>query len=357
MKLIAQVKLRPTSEQRLALAETLQVTNAACNFLSALAWEQATFRRYPLHRLAYRQVREQFKLSAQMTVRAIAKVADAYRMDRKAMRRFRSTGAVSYDARALRYLKDTRVSIWTSQGRQTIPYVCGGQHRELLKRQKGESDLVFRDGEFYLMATCEVDEPEPVEHDDVLGVDLGIVNIAVDSDALSYSGAHVRKLRERHAKLRAKLQRKGTNSAKRLLRKRRRKESRFARDVNHCISKEITRKAECTNRGIALEDLQGIRRRAKATKGQRRELSSWSFYQLRMFIEYKARLAGVSVILVNPRNTSQTCPECGFISKRNRPGRDWFCCIRCSHSGDADHIAAINIGRAAVNQPDAAVSL
>ena len=354
MKLVAQVKLNPTPEQRQALAETLRVTNAVCNFLSQAAWEQGTFRRYPLHRLTYDQVRETFSLSAQMTVRAIAKVADAYKLDRKVMRRFRPTGAVGYDARVLRYLRDSRVSIWTTQGRRTIPYACGDRQRELMPSQKGESDLVFRDGEFYLYATCEVEEPERAEHEGVLGVDLGIVNIAVDSDGASYSGKHVRRLRERHARLRAKLQKKGTRSAKRLLRKRRRKETRFARDVNHRISSDIAAKAECTNLAVALEDLRGIRRRAKVGKGPRRELHSWSFHQLRAFIEYKARLRGVSVVLVDPRNTSRTCPECGHISKANRPDRDRFLCVECSFSGEADHIAAINIGRAAVNQPDAA---
>ena len=86
-----------------------------------------------------------------------------------------------------------------------------------------------------------------------------------------------------------------------------------------------------------------------------RSAHSWSFCQLRQFIAYKSAIAGVPVALVDPRNTSRECPECGHIDKRNRPKRDDFRCKRCGLAGPADHIAARNIsGRAAVMQPDAA---
>src|SRR5207244_11217770 len=90
---------------------------------------------------------------------------------------------------------------------------------------------------------------------------------------------------------------------------RRRKESRFARDVNHCISKRIVAKAECTGRGIALEDLKGIGERVKARKPQRATLKSWSFAQLGAFVAYKGALSGVPVVFVDPANISQTCPH------------------------------------------------
>jgi putative transposase len=116
------------------------------------------------------------------------------------------------------------------------------------------------------------------------------------------------------------------------------------------ISKKIVHEAEGTGRGIKLEDLSGIRDRITVRKAQRTDAHSWSFRQLRTFITYKAALHGVNVTLVDPRNTSRECPECGHISKRNV-----FCCERCGLAGPADHIAARNIsGRAAVMQPDAA---
>ena len=183
---------------------------------------------------------------------------------------------------------------------------------------------------------------------------LGIVNLATDSDGTAHSGKAVRAVRYRNRQLRARLQSKGTKSAKRLLRKRRRRESRFARDVNHVISKAIVREAKDTGRGIKLEDLSGIRGRVTVHTAQRADAHSWAFSQLRQFIAYKAALAGVRVVLVDPRNTSRECPECGLIDKRNRPTRDVFCCARCGLAGPADHIAACNIaGRAAVMQPHA----
>jgi len=135
------------------------------------------------------------------------------------------------------------------------------------------------------------------------------------------------------------------------LKKRRRKESRFARDVNHRISKKLVAKAKDTGCGIALEDLKGIRKRITVRRPQRRIQHSWAFSQLRLFVEYKAKLAGVRVVLVDPRNTSQTCPVCGCVDKANRPSQSLFSCVSCAFSGHADRIAAENIRRAAVNRP------
>jgi putative transposase len=122
--------------------------------------------------------------------------------------------------------------------------------------------------------------------------------------------------------------------------------------VNHRISKQLVAKAKDTNRAIALEDLQGIRSRITVRRSQRATLHSWAFYQLRTFVEYKARRVGIPVILVDPRNTSRTCPVCGHVDKANRPNQSTFSCVFCGFAGLADHIAAINIGRRdVVNQP------
>ena len=139
------------------------------------------------------------------------------------------------------------------------------------------------------------------------------------------------------------------------MKKRRRKEARFARDVNHSISKRIVAKAKDTAHGIALEELGGIRERVTVRRRQRATLHSWSFHDLRAKIEYKAALSGVPVVMVDPRNTSRTCPSCGCIDKRNRPSQSSFLCVVCGFAGVADHIAAGNIARrAAVDLPHAA---
>ncbi len=352
MKLTAQVKLVPTPGQAQALKETLVRANAACNWISVWAWEKKVFGQFSLHHQVYYEVKEHFGLTAQMAVRCEGKVADAYKIDKKALRQFKKHSAIPYDDRILRwYVEKGEVSIWTAAGRQRIPFVCGDRQRKMLLSRQGESDLVYSDGQFYLLATCNAVDPTPRETKDFLGVDLGITNIATDSEGEAFSGSQVKGLRHRHAELRAKLQSKDTKSAKRLLKKRSRKESRFARDVNHCISKKLVAKAQGTARGIALEDLKGIRERITVRRAQRRIQHSWGFNQLRLFVEYKARLAGVVVVLVDPRNTSRTCPSCGFCDKANRPTRDLFRCVQCNLSGCADYFAAVNIGRAAVNRP------
>jgi putative transposase len=83
MKLTAKVKLLPTPEQRQFLLQTLETANAACDWMSARAWEKNTFGAFSLHKIVYAEARERFDLSAQMVVRLIAKVGDAYKLDKK----------------------------------------------------------------------------------------------------------------------------------------------------------------------------------------------------------------------------------------------------------------------------------
>lgn len=351
MKLTVVLKLVPTPEQHAALLATLERANAAASTISEIAWDTQTFRQFALHKLVYGRIRAETGLSAQVVVRLEAKVSDAYKLDHRTKRIFWRHGAIAYDARILRYLPDA-VSIWTVAGRQRIPFVCGERQRALLVHQQGESDLCYRDGEWFLHATCNYTEPPEGEPQGFLGVDMGIVNIATDSDGTVYSGARVNGLRRRHRRLRAKLQAKGTRAAKRLLAKRRRKERRFASHVNHTISKAIVAAAEGTGRGIALEDLQGIRSRVTVRQPQRATLHSWSFFQLRQFVTYKARRAGIAVALVDPRNTSRTCPVCGHCAKANRPAQSRFCCQSCGLVGLPDYFAALNIrDRAGVMRP------
>lgn len=354
MKLIAQVKLQPEPGQTELLRRTLETVNAAANFVSEVAWETRTFRQYDLHRTCYYDVRARYELSAQMTVRLLAKVADAYKLDRKRQRRFHPHGSIAYDKRILSWKLSARtVSIWTVDGRQTIPFVAGERQLALLPFMQGEADLVYRRGEFYLHQVCEVDEPPAEDVSEFLGVDLGIVNIATDSDGETHSGAAVEDQRRKLAHRRRNLQRKGTRAAKRKLRALSGKQRRFQTDTNHRISKRLVQKAQGTGRGIALEDLQGIRERVTVRRKQRARHANWAFHQLRQFVAYKAQLAGVPVVAVDPRNTSRECPACGHTSKANRPSQSTFSCVSCGFSAPADTIAAVNIAaRAAVSQPN-----
>jgi putative transposase len=353
MRLTIQLKLLPTPEQSDALKRTLETANAACDYISQVAWDNRTFRQFPIHRLTYSAVRETFGLAAQLTVRCIAKVADAYKLDRKIQRSFAPHGAIPFDDRILSYThQNTAVSIWILDGRQEIPFVCGERQRRLLASRRGETDLAFVGGNWYLFASCEIETPEPIDVEGALGIDLGVTNIAVDSDGETHSGKAIKNVRYRHRRLRNKLQRLGTKHSRRRLRILAGQEARFAKHVNHCLSKRIVAKAERTKRAIALEDLTHIRTRIRARRSQRATLHSWSFAQLQAFIVYKAALLGVPIHFVDPRNTSRTCPACGHCAKENRKTQASFVCTSCGFAGPADVIAAGNISsRAAVNRP------
>jgi IS605 OrfB family transposase len=305
--------------------------------------------------LTYHPVREAFGLSAQLTVRCIAKVADAYKLDKDTQRTFAPLGAVAFDERILSYTQqNTAVTIWTLDGRQSIPFVCGERQRELLAFRRGETDLAFVRGQWYLFATADIETPEPIDVEGMLGIDLGVTNIAVDSDGEVHSGRAIKSLRYRHRRLRNKLQRLGTKRSRHRLKRLSGQEARFAKDANHVLSKKIVAKAKGTQRAIAVEDLTHIRTRITARRSQRATLYSWSFAQLQAFIAYKALGAGVPVHRVNPRNTSRTCPACGHIDKANRKTQSSFVCTLCGLAGLADAIAAENIrvlGRALVNAP------
>jgi putative transposase len=251
VKLIAQLKLLPTPEQAAVLHATLERANAACDHASRVAWQTRTFREYALRKLVYDDLRAIYGLGAQIAQHCVAKVADAYTRDRRSQHRFRPTGSIAFDDRNLSYaLPDHSISIWTLDGRQSIPFVCGERQWELLQARRGESDLVYSKGQWYLLATCEVEEPAPGDLDDALGIDLGVVNIATDSDGKIHTGSTVNNVRHRHRRLRTKLQKKGTKGTRRRLKHLAGQERRFAKHVNHELSQRIVAKAERTTRAI-----------------------------------------------------------------------------------------------------------
>ena len=82
-------------------------------------------------------------------------------------------------------------------------------------------------------------------------------------------------------------------------------------------------------------------------------LGNWAFDQLKQFVSYKAEAAGLSVVSVDPRNTSRTCPECGHVSAENRPTQEKFHCQSCGHTAHADTVGALNVLRAGLVRRDA----
>lgn len=368
VKIVVQMKLLPTAEQAAALQSTLLECNEAANWVSQVAFDRGVPREYELRKHTYAELKAR-GLGAQAAQHVIKKVRDAYttlhanikagnlgkpRSKRRMQAEskpitFRASAAQPYDDRCVSWQHDAgTVSIWTTAGRLKGVRFTGSadQLKTLREYRKGESDLSERDGEFYLLATCEVPEAELTEEPaGFIGVDLGIVNIATTSDGDVLAGRGLSRYRARQVRLRAKLQKKGTKSAKRRLKKRAQRERRFAADTNHVISKRIVAEAERTSRGIALEDLGGIRARVRLRKPQRAAVHSWAFAQLGQFLEYKARRAGVPLIFVDPAYTSQTCSECGHGDKQNRASQARFQCRSCGVVAHADLNASRNIAR------------
>jgi putative transposase len=348
------LKLITDDAQKQALLETMERFNSACGYISDIAFENKAFGQIRLHKLTYYEVRERFGLASQMAIRAIGKVVESYKVEKQHKHSFNPHGAIVYDQRILKFKFPDKISISALEGRQVVPFVFMNYRNLDMRRVAGQADLVYRDGIFYLVACVDVPEPPQDDTKEFLGVDLGIVNIASDNTGTQYAGNKLNSVRNRYFRIRKKLQKKGTKSAKRLLAKRKRKERRFANNTNHIISKQLVDKAKALGLGIALENLQGIRDRVTVKgKAFRRRHASWSFYDLRTKIAYKAMLAGVKVVLVDPRNTSRMCSVCGYISKKNRPHQSTFLCQVCGHDCNADLNASINIGRrAVVNQPN-----
>jgi IS605 OrfB family transposase len=251
--------------------------------------------------------------------------------------------------------------------------VLGERQLSLLRDPEwelGGADLVWRRGVFYLHVTQSQEAPDPSPAPPVggtLGIDLGIVNLATESGGQHFSGQQVHMVRDRYHLRHQRLQQCGTRNAKRRIRRTGQREARFQRHVNHGISKALVQKAAVTRKALALEDLSGIRERTTVRRVQRYERHSWAFFQLCHHITYRAAWAGIPVVLVDPRNTSRTCPRCGYCSKGNRTSQAVFACtnptLPCGFTGDADHIGAINpaaraaaqIQWAALNQPMASL--
>lgn len=179
----------------------------------------------------------------------------------------------------------------------------------------------------------------------VIGVDFGIVKVAVLSNNVFFDGRQIRWRKERWADRRRALQEGGRLSR---VKREAGRERRWMRFINHCMSKRIVEMAKAEGKAIALENLLGIRERVKGSKKFSRMMSGWNFRELASFIEYKAALAGVPVIYVDPKETSKTCPKCGNVSRYNRR-KGWFKCTKCGYQSDADRVGALNIAARALD--------
>lgn len=350
VKLTAQLRLLPTPDQAAKLAETMRVTRDAANLAARIGFDANVFGRIALHHAAYRRVRAEMGVSSSVADTAVQRAAETFRRDRTRLPVFTADSMmVSGTSQRMAFRSDGTISIRANDRRLHVAYTCGAMQRAMLADRTTDADLIYRDGMYFLHVTCNVAEAARYAPTSYLGVDLGVANLATTSDGTQCTGAIVERVRVRHADRRRRLNREATRqqrkcrrpkNVRRALNRLGKRESLFRRDVNHCITKQVVGLAEGTKRGIAVEDLTGIRSRTRFAKSQRARIGGWAFAQWQAFCAYKAQRAGVPYVVVNPAYTSQTCNQCGVIDKASRLDQARFVCTACGHSVHADVNAA-----------------
>ena len=215
MKLTLQVQLFPTVDEAAKLRATVERFNAAANWLAGEAFAIRSANKVELQRAHYRGLRDRFGLSAQMAVRCIAQVCEAYKRDGDPPE-FRKHAAMPFDQRMMSFKGSDRVSLLTLKGRVVVPVVMGKYQAERYTDAKGQSDLVRRkDGKWFLLVTVDVPDGTPMPVTDFIGVDLGIANIATESDGTRARGKPVETIRRKHNLQRKRLQRRGPRGRRR----------------------------------------------------------------------------------------------------------------------------------------------
>jgi IS605 OrfB family transposase len=391
----AKLKLFITPEQFAALRQTQLAYRDALNAVSRYAFEQRkTSNVTKLHKGMYAELRMCYHLPSQLACSVERQVAATYKglwtklLKNVEHRRKKITKKCfqgldkppKYTSPTVQYTYerdytfqcDSKVSIGTLNGRISIPYKGYDKHTALIRQGAtiGDAKLWYDQPkkQFYLLVSLSIDLAEPTcEHfTEVVGVDVGVRYLAVTSTstgkATFHSGKRVRHKANHYARLRKRLQKKGTRGAKRRLRRIGQRERRFKLQANHTLAKQIIKQHPHTLFG--LEHLTDIRERTKRKKRRRkhngkgtepvsmksrkanRVYSQWSFAELHALISYTAALAGSLAVKVDADYTSKACPMCGHTADANRPYKGLrFVCQnpKCRYVLHADLIGARNI--------------
>lgn len=353
-----------TDEQQQLLDETISEWQTACNISSEIGWAHRETGKTELQNLAYDDVREQTRLGSQHAILAIQQAAAALagtdkieQLDEnyKTSRPEFTSDTVKYGRRTMTLFDGGTVSLATVEDRIRCPLALpddedGYQHQYLADEdwELTESTLCKRDGDYYLHLGFRKRKPKPkvdsmADNEDrtVLGVDLGIVNIATTSTAYFASGRELRHRHREFERIRANLQQTGTQSAHRTLQQMSGREFRYLRDELHQVANAIVDEAlshECEY--IAFENLKHIRERSPPVQ----TFHKWAHRKLVNLVEYKAEAEGIKIEFVSAENTSRRCPECGHTSANNRVEQTTFECQKCGVTANADYVGAKNVG-------------
>lgn len=346
------------------LVETMKKYSEGMNYVSEVVFQNGkVIPARKLQGLVYNNLRERIGLKSQVSCNIPRQVAGSYKTlveqikckKTKWQQLIYTPSSMTLSYKRDYTIKEDSVSITTfSSGRKTYQIQNYDYAKQYFKEpwKFAASKVVKHDNGnyyFHLTVSQEIEEPVIEQASTFMGIDVGINYLAVasttDKKCKFFAGGEIKNKRNIYSKMRARLQSKGTLSAKRVMKRLSGKEQRFMKDVNHCISKSIIKFAVQENVSvIGLEDLTNIRENTngKLHKKQRYLHNSWAFRQLQSFIEYKAKQVGILVEYVNPEYTSQTCNRCNHISKNNRKGLR-FHCEACGFEMNADLNASRNI--------------
>ncbi len=339
------------------LHDLIDAWHAGCAIATDYAWGRTTSRR-AIQSATYDTIREETGLKSEHAILVCHRVAEALSSleerrtqgQRVSKPSFRSP-TVAYDGRTMTLFEDWQVSLTTLESRAHCDLVLpadsdGFQYRYLADDAWSltESTLTYRDERFYLHLGFRRLRPEPEtpEHETVLGVDLGIEQLAVTSTGRFFSGREFTHEQREAIERQRELQLTGTRSAYRTIGQVRARSQRYGRDYLHRVANGIIEEAmthDCS--AIAFEDLTGIRSRLpNATVVHR-----WAFRTLLTFVQYRAKTRGLVVETIDPHYTSQRCSrtDCGHTDSDNRLSRDEFRCQSCGYELNADYNAAKNI--------------
>jgi putative transposase len=354
MQRTVRLQLNPTIEQTEILLDTMKQYSECFNVVSRLGFEKHIKNGVTLHKETYYPLRKLFpELPSQLVcasrVKATEAIKSALTLQKKGKKVSCPTGQhvpIRYDARTYRMLSD-RVSLASISGRQVVSFRMNQHAERWMNRATGfdSADLVYRKGRFFLHVVLTIPDVEFIPNGKAVGVDLGLNRPAVCSNKTFHGKKRWKEVDRRYFRLKRKLQSKGTKSAKKHLKRLSGKVNRFRLDCDHVISRRIVESVE-PGTTIVVENLVDIRKRTKQRgRESRRRMHSWSFAQLRGFLEYKAEEKGCSVVGIDPRHTSQMCSRCGFVHRSNRSSQSVFKCRSCGYELNADLQASINIAR------------
>jgi putative transposase len=347
------IQLDPSPVQAAALAETSRQFTAVFNAVCAYGWQQSEKNGIELHRALYYPLKVEYpNLVSDLHIQARIKATEAVKSALALRRAGRKVSQPHSQNCPPRYNLHTYRVDWGSRtvrmslvgGRQTLRVSIPDYSAKYAGYPTDTADLIEQDGRWWLHVVVTVPAPEVEPSDQVVGVDLGISRPAVSSNNHFLGKKAWKTIEGRLFHLKRALQKKGTRSAKRHLKRIRHRQRRFRRDCDHVLSKQIVQSVE-PGGTIVLENLKDIRKRMKARRciKTKRRMHSWSFAQLKGFIGYKAEERGCTVAGVDPRHTSQRCSCCGHVARTNRRSQSVFICRKCGFHLNADLNAARNI--------------